>query len=316
LKLARLFLAAFALLQLASQATAQTYPSRPVTLVVGYGAGGVTDAIGRALADGLTKALGQTFVVENRPGANSLVAAIYVKSAKPDGYVLFVGPVTGFHPIFMKSGMDASSQLAPVSMASFGDWYLYSPTHAGFSSLKELVTYAKANPDKLRSASPSTTNTLYIAIVAKALNIKVEDIKYKTTDQAIVAMLQDDTQLSFNGLSGFLPQIEEGKLRALATLSPQRTELLPNVPTMAEQGIPLTVRFTNGLWAPPGTPPEIVAKLNAGVAEALKRPEVIQRIKNASLAPEWSTPEALVEDTRAQMKILTEAAQQIGMQPE
>jgi len=162
--------------------------------------------------------------------------------------------------------------------------------HGGIGSLKDILKYEKANPGKLRSASASTTNALYMATIAKALNVTIEDIKYKTTDQAIVSMLQNDTQLAFNAASGFTSQIDDGKLVAIASLSPQPTQVFPSVPTMTEQGVPLVARFTNGVWAPQDTPAEVISRLNGAIAAVLKQPSMIERQRSASLTPTASTP--------------------------
>lgn len=313
--LAGLF-AVSAALALPISGSAQTYPSKQIRVIIGYGPGGVTDVLNRLVADEAGKRLGQPMVVENRPGAASLVAAQAVKASAPDGYTLLGGSVTGFHPIFMKSALDASKELTPISTFAYGDWFMYVPTSINVNSLRDLAAYAKANPGKMRFAAPATTNTLLFNMVSKRLGITFENIPYKTTDQTIAAMLQGDAAVTFNAVPGFDPHIQAGKLKSIALLSPARSPIRPDVATAKEQGVDVELRFNIGLWGPAGLPNDIVGRLNAAVREALKNPTVAERIRNAALSPTPASPDEMLRDFNKEIGLYREAIADSGYVPQ
>lgn len=298
-------------------ASAQTFPSRPLRLIVGFAPGGPTDVMNRIVADQMGKQLGQPVVVENRPGANSLLAAQAVKNAAPDGYTLFGGVVTVFAPVFMKENpIVASKEMAPVAGTISGDWFMYVPSNLGVASIKDLVAWAKANPGKLRFAAPATSNQMLMAVVAKRLGIDFENIPYKASDQTIPALLNGDAQVTFNGASGFLPHVQTGKLRAIATLAAQRTALLPEVATATEQGIPLVLRFTHGVWTTLGTPRESIQRLNDAVNQALRDPKLIETARNGAVVVAPMGPEEMIRTYESQIQFFSEAASLIGFKPQ
>jgi len=301
---------------LAIAQTAQTYPNRAVKIIVGYGAGGVTDVLNRLMADELARRSGQPVVVENKPGAGALLAAQAVKNAPPDGYTLYGGSVTTFTSIYLKESLDASKELLPISTFAVGDWFMYVPTSIGVTNLKELAAYAKANAGKFRFSSPSPGNALLMAVVAKRLDFKFESIPYKTTADTIQALLNGDGQVTFNAASGFPPHIQSGKLRAIATLSRTRSTIMPDVPTAMEQGIALRTNFDIGLWAPLGTPRDVVMKLNGWVTEGLKNPATADRIRNAAMSPTPAQPAEMIENYNNEMAFYKEAAALTGLQPQ
>lgn len=313
--LAGLF-AVSAAVSFATPAGAQAFPSKQMKLIIGYGPGGVTDVINRLVADEVGKRLGQPMVVENRPGAAALVAATAVKTAPPDGYTLYGGSVTGFHPIFMKASMDASKELTPISTFVYGDWFMYVPTALNINGLKDLAAYAKANPGKIRFSSPSTANTLLFGMVAKRLGFKFENVPYKTSDQTIQALLTGDGTATFNAASGFDPHIQAGKLKSITTLSPARSPVRPDVPTAKEQGVDVELRFNIGLWGPPGLPNDIVGKLNATVREALRNPVLVERVKNAALTAAPASPEEMLKDFHNEIALYREAIADSGYVPQ
>ena len=297
-------------------AMAQSYPSKPVKIVIGFGAGGVTDVLNRIMADQMGKVSGGSFIVENRPGASGLVAAQAVKNAAPDGYTLFGGSVATYTPTFMKESLSADKELSPISSFARGDWFMYVPTSIGVTSARELAAYAKANEGKFRFAAPSQSNTMLMAMVAKQQSYKFENIPYKTTDQTIQALLTGDGQVTFNAASGFPPHIQSGKLRAIMTLSPTRSALMPEVPTAKEQGLNIVTNFNIGLWAPLATPRDLIMKLNAMVVESLKDAGTITKIRNASLSPVSATPEEMLADFKSDNAFYAEAAALTGFVPQ
>jgi tripartite-type tricarboxylate transporter receptor subunit TctC len=295
---------------------AQSFPARPLRLIIGFAPGGITDVLNRMVAEKMGAHLGQPVVVENRPGANSLLAAQAVRNAAPDGYTLFGGVSTVFAPVFMKSGFSAATELAPVAATVTGDWYMYVTSSLGVGSIKELVAWAKSNPGKLRFAAPATSNHMLMAVFSKRLGMEFENIPYKATDQTILSLLAGDTQVTFNAAAGFEPYLQNGKLRAIATLAPARTALMPDVPTAAEQGVPLVLRFNHGIWTALKVPRDVIARLGEGVNAALQDPQLQEAARKASLAVVSMTPEEMVRTYEGQIQFFTEAAALINFKPE
>lgn len=293
---------------------AQAFPTKPIRVIIGFGPGGVTDVLNRIVADEVGRLIGQPLTVENRPGANALVAATAVKNAAPDGYTLYGGSTTGFHPIYMKSGIDASKEFTPISTYAYGDWFLYAASSTGVTSLKELGEFVKKQPGKIRFSSPNAGNTLLMTVVAKSMGFEFEDIPYKTTDQTIAALLTGDGHVTFNAASGFDPHIQTGKIRAISTLSPIRSPVRPEVQTAREQGVDLEVRFNIGQWGPAGLPKEVTSKLNAAVREALKAPAVAERIRNAALTPTPASAEEMIRDFNREIAFYRGAMKLTGFQ--
>jgi tripartite-type tricarboxylate transporter receptor subunit TctC len=297
-------------------AAAQSFPNKPMRLLVGYGAGGVTDIVARLAADEVGKRLGQPMVVENRPGAAGLVAAQAVKNAAPDGYTLFSGSVGEFHPIYMKASLDASKELTPIGHYGFGDWFLYVPTSIKVNNLKDLQAYAKANPGKVRFAGLATTNLMLFSVVAKRLGFTFENVSYKTGDQTRLALMQGDAQATFNAASGFDADIQSGKIKAIATLSAARSPVRPDVPTAKEQGLDLELRFNQGMWGPPGLPADVTAKIGAAIREAIKSPAVSEKLRNAALVPTASTPQEMLKIFENEINFYKEGIVASGYEPQ
>jgi tripartite-type tricarboxylate transporter receptor subunit TctC len=295
-------------------ACAQAWPAKPMRLVIGYAPGGVTDVINRIIAEEAGKRLGQAITVENRPGSAGLVAALAVRNSAPDGYTLLGGSLSGSDPIFLKEGIHAPKELTPVSGFIHGDWFLYVPTSIGVNNLRELAAYGKANAGRFRFSSPATTNTLYFTMVAKTLGVPFENIPYKDSTQTIAALLQGDGHVTFNAASGFDPHIQAGKLKAIATLSPQRSHVRPDVPTAREQGVDLERRFNIGMWGPLGLPREIAGRLHATIRESVAVPAVAERIRAAALTPTPDAPEEMLRELLADLEFFREAIALSGYQ--
>ncbi len=313
----RRVLVALALSMLAAAATAQQYPTRPIRVIVGYGPGGVTDVIARIFADEFSKRLGQPAVVENRPGASALIAATAVKNAAPDGHMLFAGSSTPFSPIFLKENpIVASRDMAPVAMLGQGDWFMYAPANLPIRNLSELAAWAKANPGQLRFSSPAVVNTMLFSVAAKRLGAEFESISYKTSDQTITAMLGGDGQVTLNSVSGFQQFVQGGKLRMIATLSPQRSSQFPDVPTATEQGVPMSNSLSFGLWTTQGTPRAAIMKLNATVLEAGTSAAVQERVRNIALVTSRMSPEEVGKLHDSDTQVLSEAAVIGGFKPQ
>jgi tripartite-type tricarboxylate transporter receptor subunit TctC len=251
-----------ALAPLAAQAQAANYPSKPVRVIVGFSAGSVTDAIARVMAEQLTKSLGQPFVVENKPGANGMLGATEVARAAPDGYTLLVtnsSSITINPQIYKKAGYTAGD-FAPISQIIDAPFILVANApwakQAKVNTLDELVGYAKANPGKLSygSAGPGNIAHLSFAMLSNKKGMTTVHVPYKAGSQAQLAALGGEIQVLFDTPPG-IPQIEAGKLKALAVTSPKRMAKLPDVPTMAEAGVPgFEVSFWLGALAPKRRP--------------------------------------------------------------
>jgi tripartite-type tricarboxylate transporter receptor subunit TctC len=297
-------------------AAAQVYPSRPIHVVIGYGPGGPTDVIHRLVANEASKRLGQPVIVENRPGASGMIAATAVKNAAPDGYTLFGGSATAVSPVYIKDGLLASKELAPIATVGLVPIFMYVTGNLGVGTLKEFVAWTKANPGKLRFGASSTSATMLMALMSNRLGITFENIPYKTTDQVAAAMVANDVQVSIQAESGFKPLLDSGKVRGIAVLSQERYALAPSIPTATEQGIPLVLRFNQGLWAPLGTPREIIGKLNSAVNESLRNPEVAKAARNTANEIALMTPEEVLKTFESEMAFYTEAAALIGFKPQ
>ena len=296
-------------------ATAQNYPNKPVRIIVGYGAGGITDVIVRVAAEELGKKLGGSFVVENRPGAGGLIAAQAVKSSAADGYTLFGGAPTPFHPVFLKdNAMDGAKELQPVSTIAVGDNFLIVRSDLGATNFREFV--AKAKSTRLKHASLAPTQHALMAAFAKGTGFDFDNIPYKSTDQAIQAVLSGDCDFSLTSVAGWTSHIQAGKLRLLATLAPQRSPISPNVPTAKELGANVEFQFSLDIWAPLGTPRDIVMKLSTAITEAVKSPAVAEKLSVISMVPNGSTPEQLLRLFQSQMQTFQEAANIIGLKPQ
>jgi len=286
----------------AGTAAAETWPAHPVRIVVPFAPGGGTDTAARILAERLTPALGQTVVVENRPGGNSVIATQTVARAQPDGYTLLL--TTDIHAINAVSGQpmpyDSVKDFAFVSQLTTSPLMLVAHPALGARSIGELVGAAKARPGKLTFASLGTTSPHYLGFqwFQRLAGIDVVDVPYKGGGQALADNLGGQVDLSFIVAGNGIRHAQAGKLVALAVTSPTRSPIAPEVPTIAESGYPeFAIVNWYAILAPAGTPPEVVERLNREIGVALKEPQVIERLEAAGLEPTSGTPaelEALV----------------------
>ena len=217
---------------------AQTFPNKPMRLVIGYGAGGITDILNRILAEEMSKKFGQPVVVENRTGAAGLIAAQAVKAAPPDGHTLIGGSASTWHPVFVQQGLIATNDFAPIASFAAGDWMIYAPASTNVKSIKEFVAYAKSKSlNKPRHMSVGGLNHMLLSLVGKGAGIEFEEIRYKTSAEAVAGILAGDGDITINSIAGFEGFMNSGQLRPITTLSAQRSVFKPEVPTAMEQGI-------------------------------------------------------------------------------
>lgn len=299
---------------ISTMAVAQNYPAKPVKIIIGYGPAGVTDVILRLAADDLGKRLGGTFVVENRVGAGGLLAAQAVKNSAADGYTLFGGAATPFHPVFAKESIDAAKEMQPVSTIAIGDNFLIVRSDLGVNNFREFV--AKAKSTRIKHASLASTQHALMAAFAKGAGFDYDNIPYKATDQTVTALLSGDCDFALTSVAGWTPHIKSGKLKLLATLAPTRSPIDPSVPTAKELGANVEFQFSIDIWAPMGTPRDIVARLSAAISETAKSPAVAEKVGVISMIPQGSTPDGLLRLFQSQMKTYGDAANLIGLTPQ
>ncbi|MCY1223815.1 hypothetical protein D9M69_163090 [compost metagenome] len=259
------------------------WPSRPITWVVPFAAGGSTDIVARTIGQEVSRALGQPVVVENRPGAAGAVGAGYVARAKPDGYTLFGGTIST-HAInaslYKNLSYDPVKDFEPVSLVGYVPNVLMVNAELPVSNVQELIAYAKKkNGLSFASSGAGTSTHLAGELFADLVHVPMTHVPYKGSPQAVQDVAAGLVPFLFDQLTAGEAMIKAGKLRALAVTSPKRSALLPKVPTMAEAGVSgFEMVSWQALYAPRGTPKEIVQRLNAEVVRALKQPAVQQRL--------------------------------------
>jgi tripartite-type tricarboxylate transporter receptor subunit TctC len=312
LALARTRLALCALLALAAVAiapggAAQSYPSRPVKLVVPFPPGGPLDATGRLVAQKLTDTWGQPVVVENRPGAGGNIGADLVAKAAPDGYTILLGALSthAVNPtLYPNMPYDAVKDFAPITLLATTPNVLVVNPSLPVNSVKELIAYAKANPGKLAFGSGSNGSAGHLAgeLFKVETGTDIIHVPYKGAAPAMQALLAGDVQFMFDNLASATPQVKAGKLKALAVTTARRSPLAPDLPTMAEAGLPgFDITTWYGLMAPAGTPSAIVAKWNVEVTKILGTPDVKERLaaQGAEAAP--MTPDQFAAFIKAEI---------------
>jgi tripartite-type tricarboxylate transporter receptor subunit TctC len=274
------------------------YPSRSVTLIVPFAPGGIADITARTVAQAMGQSLGQTFVVDNRPSAGSIVASQAVAQAAPDGHTLLLmsnGNAVSAG-LFKKLPFDVIKDFAPISTLGFFELVICVARESRFKSLRELVAYGRANPGKLTLASIAVGSTQNLAteLFKSRTGLDAVVVPYKGSPAVLTALRAGEVDAGFEILGPMLPQITSGALRALAVTGPRRNAALPDVPTAIEQGVTgYDVESWNGLAAPAGTPPAVIDRLQRTVQDALARPEVSQRLIELGVRPQASTPAQL-----------------------
>jgi tripartite-type tricarboxylate transporter receptor subunit TctC len=271
-------------------AYAQNFPDRPVHLIIPYGPGGITDFAGRVLAQKIGEALGQTVVAENKPGAGGIVGVDYVAHSSPDGYNMAVmDPAVVVNPILQKTmPYDIFKDIVPLSITSSSPEVLVVAPQLGIKTYAELVAYAKANPGKLNYASAGVGTTPHLAaeLWKARTGIDAVHVPYKGIGASYTDMMSNKVQLSFSSIAGALPFTSDGRVIPLATTGAQRSAVYPDLPTVAEAGLPgYDVDLWLGLFGTAGTPPAVLEKLNAAIAKALQDNELKASFAKFGLTP-------------------------------
>ena len=263
----------------AGNAAAQGYPSKPIRLVVGFAPGGAADTVARAYAEPLGRALGQPIVIENRAGAGSSIAAESVAHSAPDGYTMLIASPASIsvNPALNPKLNYKPGDLAPITKVSTSPLLIVVNPSTGINSVKELVAYAKKSPGTLNYATSGVGSAPHFgaALFSQIAGVEMVHVPFKGGSPAVVSVVAGDTQVTFATPPSVLPMVKAGRLRALAVTSHDRSPLMPEVPGMAEAGIPeYAIGFWYGFFVPEGTPPDIVKKLFDATSAVGQRPEV------------------------------------------
>jgi tripartite-type tricarboxylate transporter receptor subunit TctC len=314
----RILLAATVAACVAAPADAQNYPSKPITLVVPFPAGSTTDLVGRILQDELSKAVGQTVVVDNRGGAGGGVGSEAVARAAPDGYTLLMGTI-GTHSInpavYAKINYDPIKDFEPVIQFGTAPNVLVVHPDLPIKSVSDLIAYIKANPGKVNygSSGNGTSNHLSGAMFVARNGLNATHIPYKGGAQAITDLLRGEIQFMFYHYLPLLGHIKEGKLRAIANTNATRIAALPDVPVMKEAGMDdFEVSAWFGVWAPARTPKDVVTKLNQTILKIINSPEVKKSLLAQGIDPVAGSPEDLLKLNQAELARWAKAVQQAG----
>ena len=273
------------------------YPAKPVKLVIPFPPGGPLDIVGRAIAHKLTEAWGQSVVVDNRPGAGGNIGADVVAKAAPDGYTILMGALSthAVNPsLYAKMPYNAITDFAPITLVAVTPNVLVVNAALPVNSAKEFIAYAKANSGKLAFGSGSNGSAGHLAgeLFKVDTGTDITHIPYKGGAPATQALLAGDTQFMFDNLANAMPQVKAGKLKALAVTTAERSKLAPDLPTMAEAGLAgFDISTWFGLFAPAGTPKDVIAKWNAEVVKILNSPEMREKLIAQGAEPSPTTPE-------------------------
>jgi tripartite-type tricarboxylate transporter receptor subunit TctC len=316
-------LAALALLlPPAGDALAQAYPGKSIRLVVGYTPGGFTDTMARAVGDKLGPALGQSVLVENKPGANSIIGADAVAKAAPDGYTL--GMVIAAYSVNAtlyagKLPYDTQKDLVPVSLVGVSPLILVANNNFPVKNAAELIAYAKANPGKVNYGSSGVGAAAHLGMeyLMSMTGTKMVHAPYKGTAPALTDLMGGQIQVMFDAPSSMLAHVKGGKIKALAMASDKRMPFAQDIPTIAESGVP---GYAYGTWAlllaPAATPREIVGKLSAETAKLLRTPEMREKFAGLGVEPVGNTPEEAAAFLKAEIEKSGKIVREAGVKAE
>jgi tripartite-type tricarboxylate transporter receptor subunit TctC len=301
---------------------AGAYPERPIRMVVPYPAGGITDIVGRAIAQRVAETLGQPVVVENKAGAGGTIGADTAARAQADGYTIFLGTsaTNGTNPsTYANLRYDPEKDFAPIVLAAEAPLMIIVSPDVPAKTLPEFVDYLKANPDKVAYASTGQGGSVHLTTELFALRTgtKIRHVSYKGSSPALTDLMGGHVQLMFDNVPSAAPLAKQDRVRALAVTSKERSPLAPDVPTVAETVVP---GFESASWiavyAPAGTPAAIVDTLNDAINRGLKHPELLKTYESAGLQPVGGTPEDLARYQSGEIAKWAEVVKTIGYQPQ
>jgi tripartite-type tricarboxylate transporter receptor subunit TctC len=306
----------------ASGAFAQGYPSKPVKMVVGFSPGGGTDILARIVAQKLAEAWGQSVVVENRPGASATIGAAVVAKAPPDGYTLAMGQLTpnAIAPALFKDlSYDATRDFVPIILVGTSPNVLVVNPAVPAKAIAELIAHAKSNPGKLTYASSGAGSLQHIAaeLFKSSANVQIVHVPFKGSGQAVIDLMSGQVDMNFDSIPAVIQHVKSGKLRAIAVTSAKRASGLAEIPTIAEGGIAdydLTTWW--GLFAPAGTPPEIVARIHRDTLAALQNAELKERFAALSVDPGGGSSRDFADYVRQEIAKYDRIVKQLNIKPE
>ena len=304
MKKTRATIRAFALCCAVTAAWAQTYPAKPIRIVVGFPPGGGNDIIARLVGAKMQEAWGQPVVIDNKPGANSIIAAEFVAKNAPDGYTLLVNATGGMsvNPVlYAKLPYDSLRDFVPISMVGSFPLVLVVHPSVPANSVQELVAYAKANPGKLNYSAGSTAFQVASEMFKQMTGTDIKHIPYKGSAASITAVMAGDVQMTIVDTPPLVPQISAGRLKALAVTSLKRSASMPEVPAMAETAPDYEMVLWIGVFAPAGTPRDIAQKLNAEVVRIVRLPDVRKKLDAMGVEPLGNTSEQMAEWIRREI---------------
>lgn len=303
-------------------AAAQAFPSKPVRLVVPYPPGGIGDTLARELGTQLSQRLGQPVVVDNKPGASQIIGAETVAKSAPDGYTLFLGSLSS---LVLNVGSnkslpyDPAKDFAPVSMFFNTPLYLVVNPDLPVKNVTELIAYAKAHPGKLSFGSIGSGSSLHLTgeMFKARTGVDMLHVPYKGSVPAVTDLLGGQIQLIFDAGTSSLPLVRSGKLRVLGVTSARRASGTPDVPTLAESGVPgFDASFWFGIVAPAGTPQPVVKRLSKEINEILKDPALVERYRPNGVEIAGSTPEEMAAQIKSDRPLWAQVQRQAGISPE
>jgi tripartite-type tricarboxylate transporter receptor subunit TctC len=280
---------------------AQAYPTKPITMIVPFAAGGPTDVMARIMGERMSKELGQQIIIDNVAGAAGTIAMGKLARSAPDGYTIGIGHlgtnvVNG--AIYKNLNYDLQNDLTPIARLPSNPLLVVTSNQIPAKDLKELVAYLKANADKISGGTAGMGSGSHIGVLAffAATGTNYQLVPYRGTGPAVQDLITNQIQIMIDQSSNSLPHIRAGKLKVYAVTAKARNAAAPDIPTTAEAGFPgIEVAIWHGLWAPKGTPPEIIAKLNAAAVAALKDPEIRRKLED--LGQDIPTPEQMAPAT-------------------
>jgi tripartite-type tricarboxylate transporter receptor subunit TctC len=286
----------FAYTVLSDPARAQTFPSRPVRIIVAFPAGGGTDIVARTLSPKLSEALGQQVVVDNRGGASGLVGTELAAKSAPDGHTLFMGTLGNLsvNPLlFSKLPFDVARDFAPLTQAVSVTFMLYVHPSLPVKTVRDLITLAKSRPGSINYASSGSGGAPHLAaeLFNSLAGIKMIHVPYKGSSPSFTDVLGGQVPITFDSLTQGLPYVKTGRLRAVATLGPKRTQVLPDVPTVNETLAGYEVVNWFGIVVPAGTPREVIARLHSEIVKILRMPDISERLSAQGSDPVGSSPD-------------------------
>lgn len=313
------FAAAIAALNPPAAFAADSYPSHPIRLIVAYPAGGSTDTAARLLADRLGKALKQTVVVENRPGAGGVIGASSVVKAAPDGYTLLfaASPELSIAGITTPNlPYDPNRDFSPITLVGQVPFILVANNDFPANNVQELIAYAKAHPGKVNFSSfgTNTSNHLGGELFNLEAGIKMTHVPYRGSSPSLTDLMGGQVQVTFDTVTAVFPLIKSGKVKALAIATAERSPLAPDLPTVAASGVPGYIGGTwFGLLAPAGTPPDVIQTLSSATRAILESDDIQQQFASRGIQPEPGTPDDFHRFLAAEIAKWKDAAQKIGI---